>query len=137
VRDTLTMALSTSLVVASPGLTPVQFAFYEGDGTALLGVSVYAKLKSKKFPITHMDDTRTIDPQREYRVFSNSSGIATINVVSNDSLLVGKDQVSGETSWVITAFNPDTDKEILNIELKIPASDTALVWPRDKAAFDQ
>lgn len=137
--DTLQMDAVTTGAPPSPNLTQILFYFYDGTGGIIKNVEMAYTLKTTATYVYHLDSTKIIDPSEVHHMWSDATGLVTVNVIPNDSLLV-KGGRTGETRWNFKATSPLENKNLLGddgIDLNVPASDTSLVYPRDRAAFDE
>jgi hypothetical protein len=132
-QDTIEV-FSYFVAPAAPGLTQVQFIFYDGLGNAIKNVVLRYQLETKATTAYHLRDSSiVIDPSKVWEARSSSVGVATINVTPNDSILVTGGKVD-QTKWRVKAYTPDGQLPLLGndgVALSVPASASALVYPQD------
>lgn len=132
-KDTLWVTQTVPASQTSPALTPVTFTFYDGLGVAIKNVVLRYQLESKAATNYHKRDSAIIiDPSKVFEARSNTSGVITINVTPNDSILTtgGK---TGETKWRVKAYTPDGLVPLLGndgVAINVRASATALAYPQ-------
>ena len=132
-KDTVWVAAVTPAAAASPALTPVTFTFMNSLGSGIKNVVLRYQLESKYTPYHLRDSSITIDPSSIFEARSNASGVVTVQVTPNDSILVlgGK---TDQTKWRFKAYTPDGLVPLLGndgVSIAVPASQTAWVYPQD------
>lgn len=137
----ITLQVYTIVTTApTPGLTQIQFFFFDGLGDIIEDVVLQYKLDAGGADyVYHMDSTKIFDPTQWFDVRSEAlTGLATVNVVPNDSILI-RGRQTGKTRWIFKAYNPKEKTWLLNgedgIKLNVPASAGALQYPEDQSLF--
>jgi hypothetical protein len=133
VHDTVWVTATTPAAQASPDLTPVTFTFFDGLGSAIKNVVLRYQLESKAATNYHLRDSSIVlDPSKVFEARSNSSGVVTIQVTPNDSILVTGGKID-QTKWRVKAYTPDGLIPLLGqdgVSLNVLASVTARVYPQ-------
>ena len=133
-RDTIKVYAASASPPSPAGLTSVEFVFYWPDGDSIKNVQMHYKLESSSSENWHFDSTKTFDASKTFEADRSSvAGLVTISVVPNDSIYTTGYQTD-KTTWRFWAYNPKTKSQLFGeqgIQLTIPASGAALIYPRD------
>lgn len=134
VRDTLLLCAVSSPSSPAPALTPVTFRLFDGTGDSLQSGVLYYKLDiGSSITAWSYDSTKIFDPAEIKTAGTNAAGIVTVYVVPNDSIYTDAYETQ-KTRWIFWARSPKNGDHLLGkdgVKVYVPASQTALVWPRD------
>ena len=133
-RDTIFMCAMAPATSPAPSLTGVTFNLFNGGGDSLQSAVLYYKLDiGSSISAWSLDSTKVFDPGKVFPVQTSANGQVTVFVVPNDSIYTDGYQ-TGNTRWIFWAKSPSNGDNLLGkdgVKVFVPASGTALVWPRD------
>lgn len=142
-KDTIFMCAASAPTSPAPSVTGVTFRLFAASnnvpptatsGDSLKSATLYWKLDAgSSIAAWSFDSTKVFDPSHVFDGQTAASGTITVYVVPNDSIYTDGYE-TGKTRWIFWARSPLNGDNLLGkdgVKLFVPASQTALVWPKD------